>query len=194
MEDYKIAVFTSGMSRGSNFEAMVNVFKGMDLPITIEFVLITRRNAPIKERCERLGIPVYYAPTKDWNSFEEKVISRCRESNLDLVALAGFMKQITPHIIDGIGCPMLNIHPALLPNYGGKGMFGMNVHKAVFADGCKESGVTVHQVNDAYDEGDIVAQEQVDITKCSSPEEIAKTVLKIEHSLYGRAIWSFLKK
>ncbi len=194
MKEFRIAVFTSGMSRGSNFEAMVNVFKEMKLPIKIEFVLITRRNAPIKERCERLGIPIFHAGTKDWKAFEAKIITKCKESNLDLIALAGFMKQITPTIIDGVGCPMLNIHPALLPNYGGKGMFGSNVHKAVFADGCKESGATVHQVNEHYDEGDIVAQERVDITKCNSPEEIAKAVLKIEHSVYGRAVWNFLNK
>jgi phosphoribosylglycinamide formyltransferase-1 len=194
MKSYRIAVFTSGMSRGSNFEALVSWFRERKLPVEIAFVLITRRNAPITERCERLNIPVFYLPTKDWREFETELIKKCNDSNLDLIALAGFMKQMTPELIEGAGCPITNIHPALLPEFGGKGMYGSHVHEAVFQAQRKVSGASVHLVNPQYDEGPIIAQEKIDISGCNSPSEIGTTVLKVEHSLYGRAIWEYLNR
>jgi phosphoribosylglycinamide formyltransferase-1 len=194
MKSFRIAVLTSGMSRGSNFEALVSSFREKNLPVEISFVLITRRNAPIKGRCERLNIPIFYHSTKNWDEFETHLIEKCRESELDLIALAGFMKQMTPNIITNIGSPITNIHPALLPEFGGKGMYGSNVHKAVFQAGRKVSGATVHLVNSNFDEGEVIGQEEVDISQCKSPSEIGATVLKIEHTLYGKAVWDYLNR
>ena len=90
--------------------------------------------------------------------------------------------------------PIFNIHPALLPKYGGKGMYGMAVHKAVFESGDKESGATVHQVDNKYDHGKIIAQEKKDVSHCKSAEDISAEVLAIEHKLYGKTIWEYLVK
>ncbi|HOQ80442.1 MAG TPA: formyltransferase family protein, partial [Candidatus Cloacimonadota bacterium] len=106
--------------------------------------------------------------------------------------LAGFMRKLSEQFLDTINTPLINIHPALLPKYGGKGMYGSNVHNAVFTAGEKISGATVHYVNKNYDEGDIIMQQSVDITDCQSPEEIGKKVLAIEHQIYGAAIEKIL--
>jgi phosphoribosylglycinamide formyltransferase-1 len=98
------------------------------------------------------------------------------------------MKKISTKVLDFFEGEIINIHPALLPSYGGKGMYGMNVHNKVFEDGEKISGATIHYVNERYDEGEIILNKSVDISEAKSPEEVQKTVLAIEHLLYSDAI------
>ena len=105
------------------------------------------------------------------------------KNEVDLIVLAGFLKLIPNEIIDAFRNRIINIHPALLPSFGGKGMYGINVHKAVFDSSAKVSGATVHFVDYTYDTGSIIAQKCVDISDVKSPEEIAERVLKIEHEL-----------
>jgi folate-dependent phosphoribosylglycinamide formyltransferase PurN len=102
--------------------------------------------------------------------------------------LAGYLKKIPDNVVHYYSNKIVNIHPALLPAFGGKGMYGMHVHEAVFRSGAKISGVTVHLVNDVYDAGPIVMQRPVDIEACKNPEEIAKTVLVTEHQLFSEAL------
>jgi folate-dependent phosphoribosylglycinamide formyltransferase PurN len=105
------------------------------------------------------------------------------ELKIDLVVLAGFSKKIPDDFVDKFSDRIINIHPALLPSFGGKGMYGMNVHKAVFDRSCQVSGATVHFVNKIYDDGKIIAQRCVDISEVKSPDEIAEKVLMTEHKL-----------
>jgi folate-dependent phosphoribosylglycinamide formyltransferase PurN len=102
------------------------------------------------------------------------------------------MRKLSKEFFEAVKTPVINIHPALLPKYGGKGMYGMNVHKAVFEAGEKESGATVHYVNEEYDKGEIITQKRCDISMCISPDEIAEKVLKIEHEIYPKTIEKLL--
>ncbi len=181
-----IAVITSGKSRGSNFQAIADNINRSE--INISFVVVTSRKAPIIDKCESLDIPWKFISARNLAAFELELLYLIKEQKLDMIVLAGFMKQISGEFIRECGIPILNIHPALLPKFGGKGMYGSNVHKAVFEQGEKVSGATVHLVNEYYDEGQIVLQESVDVSDCENAEEIAKRVLKIEHSLYYRAV------
>jgi phosphoribosylglycinamide formyltransferase-1 len=189
----KIAVITSGKSRGSNFQAIMEKIKDSQADIICSFVVITRKSSPIKERCELWNVPTEFISTKDFSNFESNLKEKIEENNIDLVVLAGFMRKLSEDFISSLNVPMINIHPALLPNYGGRGMFGFAVHEAVFAAKEKVSGATVHYVNENYDEGAIIKQRETDISDCKSADEIAKRVLKIEHSLYGEVIIDLLR-
>ncbi|PID28295.1 MAG: phosphoribosylglycinamide formyltransferase [Candidatus Cloacimonadota bacterium] len=190
----KFAVITSGKSRGSNFEAIMKKIKESGAKADCEFVVITKKSAPIKEKCEFWKVPYKFISARNLSEFEDNLLEEIKKNKIDLVVLAGFMKKISAKFIERAKVPVINIHPALLPAYGGKGMFGSAVHKAVFEAGEKISGVTVHYINENYDEGAIIKQKETDISDCSSAEEIAAKVLKLEHSVYGEVIIDLLKE
>lgn len=185
---HRIAVITSGKSRGSNFTAIADYFAENRVPVEISFIVVTRKTAPVIDKAKQRNIEPIYLSARDMTAFEQRLLEHCRSRMIDLIALAGFLKKLSPVFINTFGKPILNIHPALLPRYGGKGMYGANVHKAVYQSGDSFSGATIHYVNEAYDEGKILAQKKVDISACQSPEEIAQKVLRIEHQLYAPAI------
>jgi len=182
------------MSRGSNLKAMAEHFRQNDLPVQISFVVRTRREAPIADVCKELGVTCHHIPYKNQIQFEENIFYLCQYHGVHLIALAGFLKRLSPVFLRDLAVPVVNIHPALLPQYGGKKMYGMAVHQAVFEHFDNESGATVHLVDSVYDNGPAIAQEKVDISACQSPEEIAAAVLKTEHRLYGKTIWEYLNR
>ena len=190
----KIAILTSGKSRGSNFSAIHEYFVRHHVPCKISFVVVTDHEAPIISKCRCAGVKVLFLPIKDMSFFEEELLLAATAEALDMIVLSGFLKQLSLQFIQNFAHPILNIHPALLPLYGGKGMYGMKVHQAVFSAGDRESGVTIHRVNERYDEGEVIIQERIGITDCKSPEEIATKVLRLEHKLYGPTIHSFLNR
>ncbi|MFA5498195.1 MAG: phosphoribosylglycinamide formyltransferase [Candidatus Cloacimonadia bacterium] len=191
---YRIGVLTSGMSRGSNLLAIRNWFNENQLPVDISFVVVTHRRAPVIERCQYFGLEHIFVSTKDMTEFEERVLTLISEREIDLIVLAGFLKKLSAEFLDKAAIPTLNIHPALLPKYGGEGMYGSNVHKEVFQNKESESGATVHYVNKHYDDGEIILQRKVDLEGCESPEQVAERVLKIEHDTYAPAIWEALQR
>lgn len=191
---FRIAVLSSGMSRGSNLRAMAEYFKINNLPVHISFAVRTRKAAPIAQVCDEQGITCHFIAYKNQLQFEEKVLYLCQCKGIHLLALSGFLKKLSPMFLRDLAVPAINIHPALLPKYGGQNMYGSAVHEAVYANQENESGATVHLVDAKYDHGKIIAQQKVDISKCRSPEEIAAAVLKVEQQLYGRAVWEFLNK
>lgn len=142
--------------------------------------------------CASLNLPCHILDPKITESFEARLLELCRAEGIDLIALAGFMKLLSRNFLEELGLPVLNIHPALLPDHGGSGMYGIRVHEAVFAAGARVSGATVHLIDPIYDHGRIIAQEQVDISDCRSPEEIAVRVLAVEHRIYAPAIHAIL--
>lgn len=187
-------ILTSGKSRGSNFVAIANYIKKKGLPINIQAVIVTSQKAPIIERCNLLDIPVEFISCKDLLSYQNKLHDYVASNKTHLIVLAGFMKLLSQDFISKVNIPILNIHPALLPKYGGKGMYGMNVHKEVFAAREGFSGITIHKVNGEYDKGDIIFQKKIRVLRSKSAEIIASKVLKQEHKYYGRVIFNFLKE
>ncbi len=187
----KIAVFVSG--RGSNFKALSSKLStsGVDAEIAL---LAANKECPAAEFARSLGIEtclVSNAPGNGFLSYEE-LLTKMLEKKIGLVVLAGFMKKLPDKIVEAFSGKIINIHPALLPSFGGKGMYGMNVHRAVFESSAKFSGATVHFVDKIYDHGKIIDQSIVDIHNVVSPEEIADAVLKKEHELLPKVVVNFV--
>lgn len=192
LSTYPIAVFSSGNSRGSNLAAMHKFFMETSFSVKIAIAVFTNQECSALQLAKQLGIPTAVIPAKDMHFFETEAISLCKELDIRLIALAGFLKQLSAQFLTSVHIPVLNIHPALLPKYGGKGMYGMAVHNAVFNAGERVSGATVHLVDPVYDNGKIIAQSRVDISSCKTAEEIANQVLTAEHELYGHSIYNYL--
>lgn len=185
----RIAVFASG--RGSNFQAILEQIKKGFIPATIGLCITNNPEAGVIEIAEANGIPVKIYPPKDYSdshAFNQVILAALIEAEIDYIILAGYLKLIGRQIVDRYSNKIINIHPALLPSFGGKGMYGHHVHEAVFNRGVKLSGATVHLVNNKYDAGPIVLQKSVSIEDAISDEEIAKRVLKIEHAIFPQAV------
>jgi formyltetrahydrofolate-dependent phosphoribosylglycinamide formyltransferase len=176
----KIAVFVSG--RGSNLRAILtsDELKGI---VEVKAVISDKISCPAFQIAENYSILTYSIGDKAGCISYKELIPVLSNLEIDLIVLAGYLKLIPNELIDLFRNKIINIHPALLPAFGGKGMYGLNVHKAVFESSAKVSGVTVHFVDYTYDTGNIIAQRCVDISEVKSPEEIAEKVLKIEHEL-----------
>lgn len=188
---YKLAVFVSG--RGSNLKSILDAISQKRLTAKVEAVISNKFDCGAIEIAKDFGLNYYFVgnnKTGVFLTFEDLALE-FRKLNIDLVVLAGFLKKIPNSFIDNFENKIINIHPALLPSFGGKGMYGINVHKAVFNSSAQISGPTVHFVNRNYDEGKIIAQQAIDISDVVSPEEIAKRVLQIEHKILPFVIQKF---
>ncbi len=174
--------------------AIYRFFLQQKLPVQIATAVFTDPRSPACEICRDLGIKVQVIPCRDMPAFEESLLELVQSQKPDLIALCGFMRLLSADLISALSQPVLNVHPALLPKYGGPGMYGMAVHEAVFKAGESISGATVHSVDPIYDHGPIVAQKAVDISSCQSPEEIAAKVLRVEHEIYAQTIYDELSK
>ena len=185
-QSFNIVFLTSGKSRGSNFEAVMSHLKTCKTSIAVKFLIITLEDAPIIKRAEKFGVKCIFLDDKQ--TFEKALLELLDEEHVHLIVLAGFIRKLSENFLQNFHGDVINIHPALLPNFGGKGMFGMRVHETVFRMKEKFSGASVHYVNERYDEGEIIAQRKIPIEHCSSAEEVAREVLKIEHQLYPEVI------
>lgn len=189
---YKVAVFVSG--KGSNLRSL---FENTDKNfVRIAAVVSNKKNCGAVDFANQNSIPVFFIAEKPDDEFIDykTLTQKFYDLKIDLIVLAGFLKKIPDDFIDAFNKRIINIHPALLPKFGGKGMYGMNVHKAVFESKEKFSGATVHFVDKIFDHGEIIAQVKVDISDCRSPEEIALKVLEIEHNLLPSVVNNFSKK
>ncbi|NWF50862.1 MAG: phosphoribosylglycinamide formyltransferase [Ignavibacteriaceae bacterium] len=175
-----IAVFVSG--RGSNLNAIIESEDLKNL-ISIKAVFSDKSDCPAFEIAKKNSIPTFSIGKTEGSLSSDKLFSKLIELEIDLIVLAGYLKLIPGEIVSKFKHRIINIHPALLPSFGGKGMYGMNVHKAVFEASSKVSGATVHFIDEEYDKGIIIAQKSVDISDVQSAEEIASKVLKIEHEI-----------
>lgn len=191
----RIAVFGSG--RGSNFLAILNAIQQGTIPFTsIGVVLSNNSNAGILEIARANDIPAVHLSEKQFGSEEEFVtalLALLRTHGINFIILAGYMKRIPPRIISEYRNRMLNIHPALLPKFGGHGMYGHHVHEAVIAAHEPVSGATVHMVDEQYDHGRIVLQRTVPVDPGETPETLAAKVLAIEHEIYPEAVRMFAR-
>lgn len=191
---FKIAVFVSG--RGSNLQAILDANSKNCLNIEIAAIVSDKSDCPALETAKKYSIPAYFVSKVEKNGFLSymdlaKVLI---EKSVELIVLAGFLKKIPDEFIDNFPEKIINIHPALLPSFGGPGMYGSNVHSAVFYSSAKISGATVHFVDKIYDHGKIISQKSVDISDVQSPEEIAGRVLRIEHELLPYTVKKFSEK
>jgi len=186
----RLAVFFSG--GGSTLQNLIDRIEEGELDARIVWTLSSRRNAGGIEKSQRAGIDCQVLPRKDFSSTESysaainKLLS---ERPIDVIVLAGFMSlyRYPPEYAGRV----LNVHPALLPAFGGKGMYGHHVHEAVLASGAKETGATVHIVDEEYDRGPIVLQESIPVLPGDTPDSLADRVQALERKLYPRAIQLF---
>lgn len=184
-----IAIFASGS--GTNAENIINYFKN-SATVNIALIVSNKPDAFVHERAQKLGVESVTFSRKD---FEEGIVGDClKNRGIDFVILAGFLLKIPQNLLDLYPGKMINIHPALLPKFGGKGMYGDNVHKAVVESGEKESGITIHYVNENYDEGDIIFQAKCAVEKDDTYEDVAKKVHALEYMYFPSIIDRILKE
>jgi phosphoribosylglycinamide formyltransferase-1 len=188
-----VAVFGSG--RGSNFQAILDAVQRGALPgIGIALVVSNNSDAGILAIARRHGIPALQCSRKqfaDDAAFEAALLDALRSRRVEVIALAGYMKKVPAAVTAAYRGRILNIHPALLPQFGGQGMYGIHVHEAVLASGASESGATVHLVDEEYDHGSIVMQRRIPVLPGDTPDALAARVLEVEHQLYPEALRRF---
>jgi phosphoribosylglycinamide formyltransferase-1 len=184
-----IAILASGS--GTNAENIIRRF-ATSTEAEVSLVISNKPDAMALTRAERLGVETLYVSNDDFARQPQKVIDALRSRNIDLVVLAGFMRKIHDEIVAAYPGRILNIHPSLLPAYGGKGMWGHHVHEAVIAAGEKRSGATVHLVSEQIDGGAIVMQGEVEVTANDTAQTLEAKVHAVEYELYPRAIHKLL--
>jgi len=188
-----IAVFGSG--RGSNFQAILSAIETRKLPgVRIVLVVSNNSDSGILDIARRNGLPSMHLSERqfpDENAFTDAVLASLARHGADFIALAGYMKRVPQRVIAAYRNRIINIHPALLPKFGGKGMYGIHVHEAVLAAGEPVTGATVHVVDEDYDHGAVVLQRQVPVYPGDTPEILAARVLEVEHQIYPEALALF---
>jgi phosphoribosylglycinamide formyltransferase-1 len=185
----RIAVLASG--RGSNFKAILEKINEGVIPAVVGLCVTNNRNAGVIEIAESHDIPVSVISPKDYpdqNLFNDAILKALTEEKIEYLVLAGYLKLLGKQIVGRYNNKIINIHPALLPSFGGKGMYGHHVHDAVFNRGVKISGATVHLVNNEFDAGPIVMQKTISIGDVKNADEIATRVLEIEHEIFPMSV------
>jgi len=184
----RIAIFASG--EGTNTQHLIDYFSEKD--VTIGMIVCNNPNANVLKRAEKYSIASILI-NKEWFHNENPVLKKLLDEKIDLIVCAGFLWKIPDHILQAFPNKIVNIHPALLPKFGGKGMYGLRVHKAVIETREKESGVTIHYLNEHYDEGEIILQKKCEVKKEDTPESLAQKVRMLEHEWYPKTIEQILK-
>jgi phosphoribosylglycinamide formyltransferase 1 len=185
----RLAVFASG--GGSNLQALIDRFHtAKDAPVRIALVLSDRDDAPALNRARNAGIFTTVVQVRDRPAdfVAREMLAALEGADIDLIALAGYVKLVPAIVTRRYRNRILNIHPALLPSFGGHGMYGLHVHRAVLDSGCTVSGPTVHYVDEEYDKGRVIAQWPVPVCTGDTPETLAARVLDVEHLLYPAAV------
>lgn len=186
----RIVLLASGS--GSNVENIANYFKDNSL-VTIASVFTNKRDAKVIDRCNNLNISCLFFNRESFSK-TDCLLNIIKSMEPDLIILAGFLLKIPKNFVTAFPNKIVNIHPALLPKYGGKGMYGMHVHNAVKNNNETETGITIHYVNENYDEGAIIHQAKTSVTKEDTPEHIAEKVHVLEYEHFPKVIDQILSK
>ncbi len=186
----RIVIFASGS--GTNAENLIKFFHNRENASVIQ-VLSNNPHAKVLERAKKLKVSAL-SFNKIALSQTDDVLNILKVSNPDLIVLAGFLWKFPDHILNEFPNKVINVHPALLPKYGGKGMYGMNVHKAVVANKESETGITIHYVNEHYDEGAIIFQAKCDVNASDTAEDVAAKIHELEMAHFPKVVESLLKK
>ncbi|MEX0997030.1 MAG: phosphoribosylglycinamide formyltransferase [Flavobacteriaceae bacterium] len=180
----KIAIFASG--NGSNAENLIHYFKKSDFA-EVALILTNNKNAGVIDRAARLNVPVFEFSKEDLHP-GNTVLEKLAATGIDWIILAGFLLKFPENILKQFPNKVINIHPALLPKYGGKGMYGLHVHNAVIENKEKETGITIHFVNEKYDEGKIIFQAKTDVSNSDTPESVAEKIHKLEQEHFPKVV------
>ena len=186
-----IAIWASG--NGSNAENIMNYFKDKKDLVNISIVMCNNKDAFVLKRAEKFNTPTFVFTYKELNN-SDVVDKKLDELNIDFIVLSGFMLKVPDRIISRYANKIVNIHPALLPKFGGKGMYGDHVHEAVIAAGEKESGITVHYANEHYDEGSTIFQAKCPVLPDDTPDTLAQRVHSLEYAHYPEVIEQVLRE
>jgi|TARA_R110000737_G_scaffold98184_1_gene132428 phosphoribosylglycinamide formyltransferase-1 len=185
----RLAIFASGS--GTNAINLVNYFTNHS-SIEIGILISNKKDAPVVEACEKLGLDVFVLDNEKAN--QGSVLSSiCLNQGIDFVVLAGYLRKIPDAFIAEYPKQILNIHPSILPNYGGEGMYGMRVHEAVKVAGEKLSGMSIHLVNSDFDGGQLIAQFYCSISATDTPKDIARKVQILEHAYFPTVVENYIK-
>ena len=186
MSGLRMAVLVSG--GGTNLQSVIDAVEAGALSSQIVCVISNKETAYGLERARRHNIPAYFINPKE-EGFDEKLLARLKEDEIDLVVLAGYIKILSSDLIKAYKHRIINIHPSLLPKFGGKGFYGIHVHEAVLAAREKESGATVHYVDEGVDTGEIILQRKIVVEEGDTPESLQARILEqIEHKILVEAI------
>lgn len=180
----RIAIFASGS--GSNAETIAKYFEN-NPDVEVVEIVCNKEGAGVLERAERLDIPTYMINKANFKESDE-ALNHLQGLNLDLIVLAGFLWKVPDAMIKAFEGKIVNIHPALLPKYGGKGMYGHHVHEAVIANGEKQSGITIHFVDEVYDNGEIILQVACGVLSDDTPDTLAQRIHGLEHTYFPEVI------
>lgn len=183
----RIAIFASG--EGTNTQHLIDYFKGTNVKIAL--ILCNNPKANVLNRARNSGIPALLINKEEFYN-GDNVLKRLAAEKIDLIVCAGFLWKIPDTLLQAYPGKIVNIHPALLPKFGGKGMYGMHVHKAVIETGEKESGITIHYLNEHYDEGKIIFQAACKVKKEDTPQTLAQKVQELEHKYFAKTIEQLL--
>lgn len=183
----KVAILASG--EGTNAERIIRYFSDKS-SVKIVLVLTNKAEAGVIRRAQNLGIPVEFVPASGFK--EGKALEVIRQYQADFIVLAGFLLRIPDDILNEYPQRIVNIHPSLLPKYGGKGMYGHHVHEAVLKANEKESGITIHYVDGQYDEGDVIFQAQCPVLPDDTPDSLATRVHQLEYDHFPKVIEGLL--
>lgn len=190
----RIAVMVSGHGRGSNLQALIDACGNGLIPGSVVLVIGSRKGAPALDRAKAAGIETIVL-RRDKNdrdeAYADSLLEALASHRVDLVCLAGYMRLLPSKVVTAYRWRIMNVHPALLPGFGGRGMFGHAVHEAVVASGATESGCTVHFVDEEYDHGPIILQRKVPVLPNDTPDDLAARVLPVEHRTYAEAVRLF---
>jgi phosphoribosylglycinamide formyltransferase-1 len=185
----RIAILASGS--GTNAENIIKYFKN-HINIKVTLVLTNSAKAKVVDRAEKLGITSIVFSREDF--YDTSFVLNVLKKNADYIILAGFLWKVPEFILNEFSKKIINIHPALLPKYGGKGMYGMHVHKSVVENKEKESGITIHYVNKNYDEGNIIFQQKFEVLDTDTAESIAEKIHVLEQENFPKVIEKVILK
>jgi phosphoribosylglycinamide formyltransferase-1 len=190
-ENIPIAIFASG--NGTNAENIISHLKTIsNLPISVSLIVTDKENAGIHEVALKNNIPIFVIPKSDINVGAE-ILKHLKKHQIEFIVLAGYLKKVPLNILQAYERNVINIHPALLPKYGGKGMYGKHVHEAVIENKESESGITIHYVDEIYDNGEIILQEKCNVLSTDTAETLGEKIHQLEYKHYPEVIASLLK-
>ncbi|MFZ1333558.1 MAG: phosphoribosylglycinamide formyltransferase [Flavobacteriales bacterium] len=184
---FRVAILASGS--GTNAQRLIEYFKTSDI-VEVKLVGCDKPHAGVLRRAWDLGIPSYLFNGALLN--DGTVLNELQGQRIDLIILAGFLRLIPKEIVAAFPDRIVNIHPSLLPEYGGKGMYGEHVHRAVIASGEEESGITIHLVNEQYDQGKHLLQIRCSVLPSDTPETLAERIHRLEHEHYPKIVEVYL--
>ena len=189
MKNAKLGILVSGLSGGTNFQAILDAIRDGHLHAQVALLVATNPLHGAVEKARVAGIrTLVLPPVATQEEWDHQVADALYVEGVSVLVLAGYLRIVSHVLLEAFPNRILNVHPALLPSFGGKGMYGMRVHQAVLEYGCKVSGCTVHLVNERYDAGPIIAQACVAVEEIDTPETLAARVQTQEHRLYPRCI------